>query len=86
MRGPVAAEVQARIDETATRIRGLPGIDLLGPAVPAVARVLGLHRRHLLAKADGPGDVARVLARLKSAPRPRGKVEEIWDVDPVGVL
>jgi primosomal protein N' (replication factor Y) len=86
VRGPLADEVQSRAEETARRVSGLAGTEVLGPAVPAVARVQGMHRRHLLVKATRPAEVAAVLARLKSAPRPKGKVEEIWDVDPVGVL
>ena len=59
---------------------------ILGPAVPPVARVQGLYRRHLLVKAAHHREIAAVLQALRSAPRPRGRVEEIWDVDPIGVL
>jgi primosomal protein N' (replication factor Y) len=86
VRGPREADVEARADETAQRLAALPGLTLLGPAVPTVARVEGRTRRHLLVKGRAPADVARAVALLRAAPRPRARVEEIVDVDPVGLL
>jgi primosomal protein N' len=51
-----------------------------------VPRVQGRHRRHLIVKAPSHREIADVLQALRKAPRPRGGVEEAWDVDPVGVL
>jgi primosomal protein N' (replication factor Y) len=88
VRGPAEAAVARRAAETAERVRVLAGrrADVLGPAVPPVAKIQGLHRRHVLVKALAAADVARVLEGLKAAPRPGPKIEEMWDVDPVGVL
>jgi primosomal protein N' (replication factor Y) len=86
VRGPSEAAVARRAGETAARLTPLPRLTVLGPAVPAVARVQGLLRRHLLVKALASADVTRALKVLKAAPRPKGRVEEIWDVDPVGLL
>jgi primosomal protein N' (replication factor Y) len=86
VRGARPDDVEARAKETAARLATLPDVEVLGPSVPSVARVQGLHRRHLLVKASTATEVARALHRLRTAPRPAGGVEEIWDVDPVGVL
>jgi primosomal protein N' (replication factor Y) len=85
-RGRSESALDARAAETAKRLSSLPDLELLGPAVPPVARVQGLSRRHLLVKSPTPAGIARALARLKSAPRPRASVEEIHDIDPVGLL
>jgi len=76
-----ARETQARIVAAATK-----ATQILGPATPPVARVQGQHRRHLVVKSPGPREVAAILKALKQAPRPGKGVEEMWDVDPVGVL
>jgi len=86
VRGPREADVEARAQESAERLEPLPGLTLLGPAVPTVSRVEGRVRRHLLVKAPGPAAIARALAVLRTAPRPKGRVEEIVDVDPLGLL
>ena len=86
VRGPQQAAVERRAEETADRLRPLARLTVLGPAVPPVARVQGLLRRHLLVKAPASADIARALAALRGAPRPAGRTEEIWDVDPVGLL
>ena len=76
-----AAATQRRIVAAATK-----ATTILGPAIPPVARVQGLHRRHILVKAPGHREVAAVLGALREAPKPKQGVEEIWDVDPMGVL
>ncbi len=86
VRGPREEEVEQRAEETAERLRPLPRLSVLGPAVPTVARVEGRVRRHLLVKAPGAAGIARALATLRAAPRPCGRVEEIIDVDPLGLL
>ena len=64
----------------------IPGVEWLGPAVPAMARLEGYHRRHLLVKALDPAGVRAALAVLRARPAPTGGVEEQFDVDPVGLL
>jgi primosomal protein N' (replication factor Y) len=86
VRGPSDPAVERRAEETAALLRPHARLTVLGPAVPPVARVQGLMRRHLLVKAPTSADIARALEVLKRAPRPKGRVEEIWDVDPVGLL
>jgi primosomal protein N' (replication factor Y) len=88
VRGRRVAAVEARAEETRGRIVRAASCrtHILGPAVPPVPRVQGRHRRHLVVKAPDHREVAAVLQALRKAPRPRGGVEELWDVDPVGVL
>ncbi len=88
VRGPATPPVEERAAATGERLRrALAGrAPVLGPAEPGIARVQGLHRRHLLVKAPSHREVARALAALREAPRPRRGVEEIWDVDPIGLL
>ena len=76
-----ARETAARIVEAAT-----PQTQILGPAVPPVPRVQGFHRRHVVVKAPGHREIARVLEALRKAPRPSRGIEEAWDVDPMGTL
>jgi len=76
-----ARETQARIVAAATKTT-----QILGPATPPVARVQGMHRRHIVVKAPGHREVADVVRALRAAPRPKKGVEESWDVDPMGVL
>lgn len=76
-----ARETQCLIVAAATK-----QTQILGPAVPPVARVQGLHRRHLVVKAPGHREIADILRALRAAPRPPRGVEEAWDVDPMGVL
>ncbi|MDA1194767.1 MAG: primosomal protein N' [Planctomycetota bacterium] len=76
-----ARETQGRIVRAATR-----ETHILGPAIPPVPRVQGFHRRHIMVKATDHREIARVLEALRKAPRPKGGVEEIWDVDPLGVI
>jgi len=88
-RGKDEAAVEARIQETARRLGEAmpPGVTLLGPAAPTVARIQGRWRRHVLLKCPSSREVAHLLAVLRGAPRPSKDVEEVWDVDPhqVGV-
>jgi primosomal protein N' (replication factor Y) len=87
VRGPDAEAVRLRAEALARRLDGLgEGVAVLGPAVPTVARVQGLFRRHLLVKAPNAAAVSRALHRLRTLSRPTGRTEEVWDVDPVGVL
>ncbi len=76
-----ALELQRCIVQAAT-----DATEILGPAVPPIARVQGYHRQHVVVKAPGHREIARVLRALRAAPRPKRGVEEAWDVDPVGVL
>ncbi len=76
-----ALDLQALIVEAATK-----ETQILGPGIPPIPRVQGMHRRQLLVKAPGHREIADVLACLRSVPRPRRGIEESWDVDPVGVL
>ncbi|MDF1702682.1 MAG: primosomal protein N', partial [Planctomycetota bacterium] len=76
-----ATETQQRIVAAAT-----PETQILGPAVPPVPRVQGFYRRHIVVKAPGHRDIARVLESLRKAPRPKHGVDEAWDVDPLGTI
>jgi len=88
LRGPTTEGILERGKELAQRLSDakLPGVEWLGPATPQVARMQGLHRRHLLVKAETPTGIQRALAVLKAKPGPVGNVEEQLDVDPVGLL
>ena len=83
---PAAAELRAH--ETQRRIvrAATNRTEILGPAVPPIPRVQGFHRQHLIVKAPSHREIADVLQALRKAPRPPAGVEEVWDVDPVGVL
>jgi len=68
-------------------VRAAPrSAEILGPAVPPIARVQGRYRQHIVVKAPGHREIAGVLASVRGAKRPGRGVEEAWDVDPVGVL
>jgi primosomal protein N' (replication factor Y) len=88
LRGRSATAVEERAQALAERLRraAIPGVDWLGPAAPSIGRMQGLHRRHLLVKADAPSGVRAALAVLKAKPGPARGVEEVHDVDPVGML
>jgi primosomal protein N' (replication factor Y) len=88
LRGADPEAVEARATDTGRRLReAAPArAEVLGPAVPGIARVQGLHRRHLLVKARRPAQIAALLGVLRAAPRPRGGVDESWDVDPLSLL
>ncbi len=88
VRGKNEREVVRRADETCRLVvrTATPATQILGPAVPPIERVQGRVRRHLLIKAPDHREIAMVLRALRAAKRPRGGVEETWDVDPVGVL
>ena len=88
IRGKDAAAVAARAKALQKRIVGAASAatEILGPAIPPIARVQGQHRQQVIVKAPDHREIARVLGALRTAPRPRGGVEETWDVDPVGVL
>jgi primosomal protein N' (replication factor Y) len=87
VRGPKASEVSARARATRDLAvaSAAPSVEVLGPAPPPVARVQGRWREQVLVKAPDHREVARVLEALRAAPRPRGRVEESYDVDPVGL-
>ncbi len=88
VRGPKEAAVLER----ATKLRDIAvaqattAATVLGPATPSIARVQGQYRQHLLIKAPTPREIAVIVRALRKAPRPRGRVEEFLDVDPVGVV
>jgi primosomal protein N' (replication factor Y) len=88
VRGAVVEAVEARAEETAGRLvaAALDGVEVLGPAVPSVARLQGLTRRHVLVKGRTPAAIARALHLLRAAPRAPTGVEEILDVDPLSIL
>ena len=46
-------------DEVRRVAAGLPGVDVLGPAPPQIARRRGRHRWALLVRAPDPGEVLR---------------------------
>ena len=89
--GPKEGEVEAaahRVREAIEAAAGEGGVDVLGPAPQALARLRGRHRWHLLLKAK---DAARLRAvallalERAEAARPKG-VTVMADVDPVEVL
>jgi primosomal protein N' (replication factor Y) len=87
LRGRVAPAVDERAAALADRLRaaGIAGVDWLGPATPLIGRMQGLHRRHLLVKAETPAGIRAALAVLRAPPGPTKGVEEQHDVDPVGM-
>jgi len=86
---------EARVEEAATRLReaiegqaGASGVEVLGPAPQALARLKGQHRWHLLLKAKSATRLREVAAlALEQADAARlGGVRVMADVDPVEVL
>jgi primosomal protein N' (replication factor Y) len=64
----------------------IPGVEWLGPATPLVHRMQGLHRRHLLVKAESPRGIHAAMSALRAGSGPTNGVEEHFDVDPVGLF
>jgi primosomal protein N' (replication factor Y) len=87
---------EAEVEALATRVAGalraegpIAGVEVLGPAPQALARLRGQHRWHLLLKATSAGRLREAAARsLEVAEEGRGPrtVRVIADVDPVEVL
>ena len=89
--GPVEGEVEAaahRVREAIETAAGEAGVEVLGPAPQALARLRGRHRWHLLLKAKDAARLRAVVRRaLEQADTARLKgVTVMADVDPVEVL
>ncbi len=89
--GPEEAEVEAaatRVGEALAAPAEAAGVEVLGPAPQALARLKGRHRWHLLLKAAHAGRLREVVAcALEEADRAHlRKVTVMPDVDPVDVL
>ncbi len=62
-------------------------VAMLGPAPAALERLRGLHRWHILFRADGPRSLFRVHAALApAAVRPPGGASVRFDMDPYSML
>ncbi len=88
VRGPTPEPVSERAAEVARRLVASAGegVQVLGPAVPSVARVKARYREHVLVKAGRASEIGAALDVLRKAPRPARGVEELWDVDPLSLL
>lgn len=88
LRGRSPSAVEARANDLARRLAeaGIEGIEVLGPAAPAIPRIQGFFRRHLLVKGANPPAIRRALEVLRAPPAAAKGVEEQHDVDPVGML
>lgn len=88
LRGKDPGAVDERGRALAGRIlaAAVPGLELLGPATPPIARVAGFFRKHLLGKAESPTGAHRMVELVRTADPPRRGVEEQIDVDPMGML
>jgi len=85
----------ARLDAAAERLRALvlgrptAGVEVLGPAPPALGRLRGLHRRHLLIKGTRMGPVRQVARWLldvtQADPAFKGVRVDV-DVDPQALV
>jgi primosomal protein N' (replication factor Y) (superfamily II helicase) len=64
---------------------GNPG-RLLGPAEPAIPRLRGKHRRHLVLLESQAADLHRWLDALERLPKPPGDVQYVVDIDPQDML
>jgi len=88
VRGRDLDAVRARAAALASRLAAarVPGVEWLGPATPALPRLEGKNRLHLLVKAETPAGIRRALEALRAGAPPPRAVEEQVDVDPVGFL
>jgi primosomal protein N' (replication factor Y) len=89
--GTVEADVEALATRVGERLREAAGegIEVLGPAPQALARLRGRHRWHLLMKAISSARLREAVVRgLDAAEAARGRrtVRVLADVDPVEVL
>ncbi len=80
--------LDARANDLAARLRSaaVDGVEVLGPAAPAIPRIEGFLRRHILVKGASPAAIRQALAVLRSPPTGPKSVDEQHDVDPVGLL
>lgn len=83
--GESFADVEAEAAGCASLIAH-PGVTVLGPALAPLARLRGLHRVHVLLKAEDRAALRAALARSQQLRRPRQQVRRVLDVDPVNML
>jgi primosomal protein N' (replication factor Y) len=70
----------------ARRLRRAPGVEVLGPAPAALARLRGRFRFQVLVKAPTPAGVRDALRELREGSAFPGSVRVVADVDPVDML
>lgn len=85
MTGPDPGETDKAATEIATAITSaaVPGVTMLGPASPPLARLRNLHRRHLLLRASSHAPIFRALDRAGIGAAGRGRVTVTVDIDPL---
>jgi primosomal protein N' (replication factor Y) len=86
--GPDAGEAERTATEIAAGLAkaAVPGVTVLGPASPPLARLRNLHRRHLLLRAASHPPLFRALDRAGVGATARGRVAVTVDVDPIDFL
>ena len=79
----------AGVGQASLRVFDLLGreVAMLGPAPAALERLRGLHRWHILFRADGPRSLFKVHAALAAAAaRPPGGASVRFDMDPYSMM
>lgn len=86
--GPSEGPVERAVTELAAGLRegAPPGVQVLGPAPAALARLRGRHRWHLLIKGPRGGELRDHVARVRDGVEIPEEVRAAVDVDPVSML
>ena len=85
--GPDEEAVRALATRATTALRAIDGLERLGPAPAALARLRDLHRHQLLLKSDRHGPLAAAGHALDALrPSLSGGLRLVFDLDPVDML
>lgn len=63
-----------------------PDLSVLGPAPAPISMINNRHRYHLVAKSPLRSGLARFVKQVANAPRPKGEIRRLLDVDPLAML
>lgn len=90
IQGEDEADVKATSDALRDHLAVATGegseLEVLGPAPAPLALLNGQHRQHVVAKAPSRHGLKAFLRALRGAPRPKGAVRLLVDVDPQSML
>jgi primosomal protein N' (replication factor Y) (superfamily II helicase) len=89
IQGPDLDDVIATVEALRAHLSAVattPGLAILGPAPAPIELLNGQHRHHVVAKGETRGALREFVAAIKGAPRPKGSVRLLLDVDPQSML